>query len=142
MPSEASLQHLAQRVLAAAGLTRGPGVWHRDLPETNPAEHSADVPVPLPQLQEGVEGLAVDQPEVADVHMLVNLGQPAQQAVVEPRRRLLQEGLTLPALPDGVHDLVAFLPPRCHLEDDLRWILEVGVHDRQRHARTRSPCQP
>ena len=121
-------EHAHAAVLAPAGGPGRRGVGDAGLPESDPAEHPAQVAVRLAHRPERLERAAVDEPEIAGGGGHVDLGQPAQHAVEPARGQILEAALALPLLHDCVDDLVARLPARDELGDDLRRMLEVSVH--------------
>ena len=101
---------------------------HRGLREPHPAEHAAYETVPLRHGAERVDGLAVDEPEVADVGGDVDVGQRTDELVEQRCRPKLQARFAVSADTQRVDDLEALPPLRGEVEDDFRWILQVGVH--------------
>ncbi len=129
MPSVGEPEHLAKRELGLARVAGGTGVVHAGLAVADPREHASQVAVVLTHGGDGVDGLAVDQSEVARIDGHRDLTEAPHDAV-EPRgRRLLADRLAGPFVADGVDDVVALAPLASQLQRDLGGILQVAVHD-------------
>ena len=84
----------------------------------------------LLQRDDVLDDAATQQPEIAGVRRDVDLADAPDYAVAERRDDPLGQRLPLPGPPLGVDDVVALLPARDELGDQLRGILQVAVdHD-------------
>src|SRR5205823_2421446 len=88
----------------------------------------------FPHRGDRVDGLAVDEAEVARLLRNADLSQTAHHAVESRRGLPFEPRLPRPALANRVHDFVALLPAGDELERNLGRVLEVAVHDRRETA--------
>ena len=80
------------------------------------------------ELQDLIEHLPVDEPEIGRAGLDLDAAQIREQPVVEPRREALEEWNGGRIAAQRVHDLVTVLPTLHELRDDLGRMLEVRVH--------------
>src|ERR671919_2684301 len=121
-------EHLHAAVLARPGRPGRGGLRDAGLPESDPAEHAAQITVRLAHRAHGVERSPVDESEVSGSDPDVDVGQPPEETVEGFRRPVLGATLAVALLHHRVDDLVPFAPPGEELRDHFRRMLEVAVH--------------
>src|SRR3954454_22776072 len=112
------------------------------LPKAQPRDHASYKTILLRHAAQCLQDLAVNQPEVADVCWNRDRGHSPEQLVEQIRAGALECTLTRARQAAGVDDLEALLPFCDHLADDLRRILQIGVHhdDRFSGSHVHSGC--
>jgi hypothetical protein len=80
------------------------------------------------ELQDLVEHLSIEQPEVGRAGLDLDAAQEHEHLVVRARSDALEPRQVRRVAPDGVHDLEALAPLRHELWQQLRRMLQIGVH--------------
>ena len=121
-------EELPERVFWTAGAAFRPVVFQADLPKANERTQAAHEPHTLRQSLHGVDDATIHEAEIAGVERNVDVGNRTQQAIEDAIRDCLER---VPcAAPAHREDDVASLAPQTdEIGDDLRWILQVAVHD-------------
>lgn len=104
---------------------RDPRIPHVGRPEAADGDHPPEVRVVVVEAPEGVDDPLVDELEFGHVHRDLDVGEPADDPVVEPPG-LPEEVSLLADLLDAPDDLIPLAPLGDELGDDLRRVLEVG----------------
>ena len=96
--------------------------------ETYPAEKAFGVPLALTQFGEGLDALAVKQPEVAHVLQHIEARGVVEDFIEQQRQLLAQPTLRSTVGTLGIHILISLFPIAQHFWDQGWRMLQVGVH--------------
>src|SRR4051794_37651231 len=104
------------------------------LPKTQPRDHAPYKTILLRHAAQYIQDLAINKAKVADICWNRDGGHSPEQLVEQIRAGALEYTLTRARQAAGVDNLEPFLPFCDHLADDLRRILQIGVHDDDRFS--------
>ena len=110
----------------------GDVVRHADRLEPDPGIKALVEARALAHAHQSVDGLAVEQAEVAGAGRQPRLAQPREQAIEALGERAPQPGIGRPVAAQAVDVFEALPPFRDHFDDRLGRMLEIGVHDHDR----------
>jgi hypothetical protein len=125
--------HLARGVLVV--LAPRDGRSNGTTPASDPRHHAAQEPLAFAQVPERLDRIARHQAEVAGARREIPVHERAHDPVERRRGGDLEDGFAVAFRALGIRGVVAFAVLREYVDDDLRRILEIGVHDHDRVAR-------
>ena len=109
-------------------LTRRRYVGHRDRVEADPCVQPLHETITLGQCQQGVDDLAIHQPEIPRAGRHLETVSGVDQRVEEACSEAFEEPFVKPVLSDGVDHLGAIAPLLQQGRNQLWRVLQVGVH--------------
>jgi len=93
--------------------------------------------VTFAHLRERIDDAPAHQPKIAGIERDIDLRQPADEPIKQPRRDALEEPLPFARAADRVDDVIPFAPFGDEVDDQLGRILQVAVHQDHRVAARR-----
>jgi len=104
------------------------------LTKAHPRDHSSHEAARLAKGPQREHDAPAHQPKVACVDRYVDADHGLQKAIKNISGRTFENRLSFARSPHAVHDVVTLSKSREHLGDDLRRVLQVGIHHHHRLA--------
>ena len=120
------------RQCRVVGSTRGAFLAlerERDLLQSQPRDQAAHEAVLLAEAADRDEGVAAEQPEIADFRDDPRIDRLAHDPVEQPGGEALVHAVAVAGDPLRRHDVESLVIQADHVLQDVRRILQVGVHD-------------
>ncbi len=122
------VDHLFHGKFGNARMTGRSGEFNAGLFEAQTAHDSANEAGMFPEFQECIEGFPVHEPEIRAPGDHGRIGNGIDHRIVAGRSQFLHETRIFRGSPDGLHDVVPFLPFFDEFGNEGRRMLHIAIH--------------